>query len=287
MVPATVEITSTTGSEAVLINADSTQLQQIILNLCANAVHAMDEKGLLRINLEEVKLTAQDIPSGTDLQAGKYAMLSISDTGTGMDKKTIDKIFDPFFTTKGVGIGTGMGLSVVHGIVEQHGGFINVDSTLGQGTTFNIYFPVVEELGTELKTDTAESLPTGTERILFVDDEECLADTCNELLECQGYRVTSTTSSIEALEVFRKSPEKFDLVFTDQTMPEMSGVELATELLKIRPDIPIILCSGFSAKVSEQEAKGLGIREFCMKPMDMKQLATVARKVLDESGQST
>ncbi|MCK4507470.1 MAG: response regulator, partial [Desulfuromonadales bacterium] len=191
-------------------------------------------------------------------------------------------IFDPFFTTKEVGSGTGMGLSVAHGIITQHGGFITVESHPGQGSTFNLYFPSIKKMSVESKPEFIEPLPTGTERVLFVDDEECLADTCGELLEYQGYKVTSLMSSIEALTVFRSDPQKFDLVITDQTMPELSGAELATELLKIRPDIPIILCSGFSAKVSEEEAKGIGIREFCMKPMDMKQLATIARKVLDE-----
>ncbi len=283
-IPATVEIAATVDSGPIVVNADKTQFQQIFINLCTNAVHAMEEKGVLRVKWEGVELAAQEIPGVADHQTGRYAKLSISDTGTGMEKETIARIFDPFFTTKGVGSGTGMGLSVVHGIVDQHGGFITVDSTLGQGTTFTIYFPTIRETGAVQKTNTAESLPTGTERILFVDDEECIADTCGELLEYQGYKVTSTTSSIEALEIFKASPDEFDLIFTDQTMPEMSGAEMAAEMLKIRPDISIILCSGYSAKVSEGEAKGIGIREFAMKPMDMKQLAIVARKVLDESG---
>ncbi len=283
-IPATVEIVTTIDVGTIIIKANTTQLQQIFINLCANAVHAMDEKGLLRINLEELELTTQEIPQFTDHQTGRYAKLSISDTGSGMGPETIDRIFDPFFTTKGVGFGTGMGLSVVHGLVEQHGGFITVDSTPEHGTTFNIYFPTIREVGAKYKTGTTETLPTGTERILFVDDEKCIADTCSELLEYQGYKVTSVTSSIKALEIFKSGPDEFDLIFTDQTIPEMSGVDMAAELLKIRPDIPIILCSGYSAKVSEVDAKGIGIREFCMKPMDMKQLAIVARKVLDESG---
>jgi len=282
--PATVEIMNTIDrSRAIFIKADTIQLQQVVINLCANAVYAMDEKGLLKISLTESEFNA---PQGTDQQAGRYAKLSVSDTGTGIDKDTIDRIFDPFFTTKGVGVGAGMGLSVVHGIVKQHDGFITVDSILGQGSTFNIYLPITEEGEEELSIEATEALPTGTGKILFVDDEECIADTCGELLEYQGYKVTSVTSSAEALEIFKASPDEFDLVFTDQTMPGMSGVELANELLKIRPEIPIILCSGYSAKVSEADAKGAGIREFCMKPMDMKQLARVARKVLDERGKS-
>ncbi len=282
--PATVEILRKIDCGTIVINADTTQLQQVMINVCTNAVHAMDEKGLLRVGLEDVEVVAGEITVIANYQPGRYAKLTISDTGTGMNKETIDKVFDPFFTTKDVGQGTGMGLSVAHGIVEQHGGFITVDSILGKGTTFNIYFPTIKEVEAELKTEGIEPLPTGTERILFVDDEECIAYTCNELLECQGYKVTSVTSSIEALNIFRTSPQEFDLVFTDQTMPKMSGTELSVELLKIRPDIPIVLCSGYSAKSSEDNAKRVGICEYCMKPMDMKQLATVARKVLDGTG---
>ena len=285
--PATVEILRKIDCGTIVINADTTQLQQVMINVCTNALHAMDEKGLLRVGLEEVEVVAEELSARASYQSGKYAKLTISDTGTGMNKETIEKIFDPFFTTKDVGEGTGMGLSVVHGIIEQHGGFITVDSTFGLGTTFNIYFPTIRNAKVELRTNTVESLPTGTERILFVDDEECIAYTCNELLECQGYKVTSVVSSIEALEIFKASPNEFELVFTDQSMPEMSGAELATELLKIRPDIPIVICSGYSAKISEKEAKRLGIREFCTKPMDMEQLAKVARKVLDESAKVT
>ena len=285
--PATVEIMTTVDVDTgtLVINADTTQLQQVFINLCTNAVHAMNGKGLLKIDLKEVEFASREIFAIAGQHAGRYAELSISDTGCGMDETTINKMFDPFFTTKGVGEGTGMGLSVVHGIIEQHGGFITVDSTPGHGATFNLYLPVISEIAVELKTKAAGVLPTGTESVLFVDDEESIAYTFNELLEHLGYKVTSVTSSLEALDIFKANPHEFDLVFTDQTMPGTSGAELATELLKIRPDIPIILCSGYSSQVSEEDAKGIGIREFCMKPMDMKQLATVSRKVLDGSGQ--
>ncbi len=282
--PTTVEIMSSVNNKSVFINTDTTQFHQIIINLCTNAVHAMNEKGLLSILLEEVELPNKEMITIPERKAGRYAKLTISDTGTGMEKDILDRIFDLFFTTKGVGEGTGMGLSMIHGIVEQHGGFITVDSTPGLGTTFNVYFPVANEAGTESLINVAEALPTGTERILFVDDEECIALTSKELLECQGYKVTSVMNSIEALSVFEKNPEAFDLVFTDQTMPEMSGAELAVKLLQIRPDIPIVLCSGYSAKMSAAKAKGIGVFEFCMKPMNMAQLAKVARRVLDESG---
>ena len=286
-IPSTVEILKTIDDGNFVVNADATQLQQVFINLCTNAVYAMGEKGLLRINLEEADLTADELLSSRNLKAGSYAKLSIGDTGVGINEEIIDRIFDPFFTTKDIGDGTGMGLSLVHGIVKDHGGFISVDSRLGEGTTFNIYFPAFTEIVTEQEAIAPKLLPTGNERILFVDDEECIAYSCNELLKCQGYKVTSVTSSVDALDIFKKRPEEFDLVFTDQTMPEMSGAELAIELLKIRADIPIILCSGYSAMVSEEDAKRMGIREFCMKPMGMEQLANVARRVLDESGKSS
>jgi PAS domain S-box-containing protein len=285
--PATIEIISAINDRQVVINADTTQLQQVLINLCTNSVHAMADKGLLRINQNAVVLTAEDLPKTKGLPSGLYAQLSIRDTGTGIEEELLKKIFDPFFTTKAVGQGTGMGLAVTHGIVEQYGGFITVESDPGLGSTFNLYFPSIESSSQELEVEQTESLPTGTESILFVDDEECIAYSCKELLECQGYTVTSVTNSLEALELFKTRPNTFDLVFTDQTMPNMTGIQLATELLKIRADIPIILCSGYSVKVSEDEAKNIGFIEFCMKPMDMKQLATVARKVLDTPGAST
>ncbi len=280
--PVSIEIMSTFADEPIVVNADTTQLQQVILNLSSNAAHAMADKGLLTVAVRKMELTSADIPKAGNPEPGPFAKISVSDTGTGMDKQTLERIFDPFFTTKEVGIGTGMGLSVIHGIVERHGGFITVDSTVGAGSTFHIFLPVINQNVGIKQTDKEPPLPTGTERILFVDDEESIAYTCNELLEYQGYTVTSVTSGIEALDLFKANPDAFDLVITDQTMPVMTGAELATELLKIRPDIHIILCSGYSARVSEEDAKGIGIREFCMKPMDMKQLATVTRRALDE-----
>jgi len=275
------------GDATVFVNADTTQLQQVLINLCTNAVHAMDEKGTLSVKLRKVEPVSQDIPDGLGQQPGGYARISVSDTGCGIEEKDIDRIFDPFFTTKDIGVGTGMGLSAAYGIVDQHGGKMTVDSTPDQGTTFHIYLPIITAHQKEPKVEIEETLPTGTERILFVDDEECLAESCSELLECKGYTVTSFTSSREALELFKINPEDFDLIITDQTMPGLTGVELAEVALKIRPDIPIVLCSGYAAKVSEDVAKGIGIREFCMKPMDIRQLATVTRKVLDENDLSS
>jgi CheY-like chemotaxis protein/two-component sensor histidine kinase len=284
--PVTVEIIKAVDNGAI-INADMTQLQQVLINLCTNSVYAMNEKGVLRVSLEEVEFELGALHLSPHQKAGRYAMLSVSDTGCGMEQMTVSKIFDPFFTTKDVGEGTGMGLSVVHGIVEHHDGFISVESKPGEGSTFNIYFPVITGIETEQRTGITTALPTGTENILFVDDEEGVASICKKLLERQGYQVTSLTSSFKALDIFKENPEGFDLVFTDQSMPEMSGTELAVELLKIRPDIPIILCSGYCSRVPEADYKAMGVREFCMKPMGVEQLATVARRVLDKGGRLT
>jgi len=285
MIPTTVEVMTEAAEGPVFINADTTQLQQVLINLCSNALHAMNEKGLLRISLEEAELTSQEVPLAGETQPGRYAKLSVTDTGKGMDKKVLDRIFDPFFTTKDVGEGTGMGLSVVHGIAEQLGGFIHVDSNPGQGTTITLYFPIINNIEVTEETEAKTDLPTGAESILFVDDEEYVADVCGSMLEHLGYKVTIVTNSVEALDLFKTYPDDFDLVITDQTMPKMSGVELARELFKIRPNIPIILCSGYSAQVTDEEALAIGIRAFCQKPMEMKQLAIVAREALDTSEQ--
>ncbi len=283
-IPATVEIMNTVDKEKIHINADDTQLQQILINLCTNAVHAMEARGLLTVNLQEVTLSQDEIPVVTNQQGGRYARLTVADTGTGMNEETIARIFEPFFTTKPVGSGTGMGLSVVYGIVNSHGGFITVDSVPGQGTSFNLYFPIVSIEEVEPEMPAEKSLPVGTEHILFVDDEKHISDICSEMLVSLGYEVTSLTKSKEALVAFKGDPQKFDLVLTDQTMPEMTGTELSSELLKARPNIPIILCSGFSATTSERHAKMIGIRKYAMKPISMSQLAKIVRKVLDEDG---
>ncbi len=287
MIPTTVEVVTVVPEDNIFINADTTQLQQVLINLCTNALHAMNEKGLLRISLEEGELTSKEALLTVEPLASRYAKLSVADTGKGMNKKTLDQIFDPFFTTKEVGSGTGMGLSMVHGIIIQHGGFIHVDSTLGQGSTFTLYFPVTSDVEPTEEQDVETNLPTGTEYILFVDDEQYVADVCGSMLGHLGYKVSIITNSVEALDLFKAHPDEFDLVITDQTMPKMSGVELAKELLKVKPDLPIILCSGYSAQVTDDDALEIGIRAFCMKPLGMKQLATVTRETLDTSKYSS
>jgi len=263
--------------------ADPTQINQIIMNLSTNAAHAMEEKG----GILELGLTAEDISSThdnllPDLEPGQYVKLSVRDTGHGIDPQIMHKIFEPYFTTKERGKGTGMGLAIVHGIVKSYGGDIIVESELGKGTIFNVYLPLVEtgSGGLNVSKDSVQ-YPTGIERILIVDDEKDAVDVLQLILETLGYKVTSRTSSIEALEAFRHNPQGFDLVITDQTMPNMTGKTLARELMSIRQGIPIILCTGYSEQIDEKKAGEMGIRAFVMKPIVMGQIADTIRDVLD------
>jgi len=280
-VPTTVSIRQNIDPRCGYIDADPIQIHQVIMNLCVNAVHAMDEKGILEVTLEEIHLWADDLPHKPALTPGSYVRLSVSDTGCGMDKETVNRIFDPFFTTKEIGEGTGMGLAVVHGIVEAHGGMITVESEPGKGSTFHVFFPKIQAEPVQ-QSDNSEVMPTGNERILFVDDEKTLVKVVSRSLMQLGYEVTIENGGKEALTLFKSSPDTFDLVITDHNMPEMSGAELAVKLMKIRPDIPVILCTGFSSKISEKEARAIGIREFCLKPLRMKAFAKIVRKVLDQ-----
>jgi CheY-like chemotaxis protein len=218
-------------------------------------------------------------PNG--LAPGDYVRLVVSDTGEGISAGDMDRIFDPFFTTKKQGEGTGLGLSVVHGIVRQLDGRVTVESTKGEGTTFSVYFPKLAE---KAPADTAHEgvAPTGHERVLFVDDEELLVEMGREILEGLGYQVVSRASSRAALALFRLDPSQFDVIITDQTMPEMTGMELALEALAIRPDIPVILCTGYSYQVDNEAAVKAGVKAFAMKPLTRGELARIVRQVLDK-----
>ncbi|SPD75753.1 PAS/PAC sensor hybrid histidine kinase (fragment) [uncultured Desulfobacterium sp.] len=215
------------------------------------------------------------------MQPGKYVRLTVSDTGTGMNAETIERIFDPYFTTKEIGKGTGMGLAVVHGIVKEHEGLISVETEPGKGSTFHIWFPAVEETprhGAEKIGD----VPKGTESIIFVDDEKTLVRISTGMLERLGYRVEGRTDPEQALEIFRTSPHDFDLVITDTSMPKMTGDMLAQEITRIRPDMKIIICTGYSELMDETKAEQLGIKSFIMKPLDLRKLANTVREVLDD-----
>jgi len=280
-IPTTIGIKQNIQKDCGMIKADLTQMHQVIINLATNASHAMKEKGgELKISLKEIEV-GEDAVIIPDMRPGVYACLTVADTGRGMSKELIAKIFDPFFTTKEVGKGTGMGLSVVHGIVKSMNGSIKVYSELGKGTEFHVYLPVDKSASEVSTTDSKVEIRGGTEQILLVDDEEAILVMETRMLERLGYKVTSCVSSIEALEVFCNSPDKFDLVITDMTMPNMSGDKLSSELLKIRPDMPILLCTGFSDNMSVEQATSLGIKSFLLKPIVTKDIAQKIRDVLD------
>lgn len=281
--PTTIEIRPRIEAQAGMVLAEPTQIHQVLMNLCSNAAYAMREKGgVLEIRLAEVHTSSDDATLHPGLNPGPYVKLVVSDTGDGMDRTTMERIFEPFFTTKKPGEGTGMGLAVVHGIVKSYEGAIVVESDPGKGTTFEVFLPRIE--GDFLpEADADIPIPTGSERILFVDDEEDLVDMVQQMLKRLGYTVVAKTNSIEALEVFKAQPDRFSLVITDQTMPQMTGAGLAKELMSIRPDIPIILCTGFSEVINAEKARTLGIREFLMKPFAPREMAEVIRHVLDGS----
>lgn len=281
-IPTTIEIHQDIDPNSGTVLADPTQLHQIIMNICTNAAQAMDEKGnILDVTLGWVELSEWDLHKEPSLKPGKYVKLTISDNGPGIDQNIIERIFDPYFTTKGAGKGSGMGLAVVHGIVKSHDGMVTVASTLGKGTTFNIFFPRIDEKEQQL-TERAGPVPTGNERILVVDDEESVVEITKRRLKRLGYQVTALTDSMAALELFRSQPGSFDLVISDQTMPGLTGEQLAKKIIAIRQDIPIVICTGYSSKMDADKANFLGISAFIMKPIDHDEFASTIRQVLDE-----
>jgi PAS domain S-box-containing protein len=285
LLPSTIEIQQNIDENKSIILADPSQVQQILMNLCTNAVHAMTGKcGILEISLTDIEITRESADLHEKLRPGQYVKLTISDTGHGMNSTVMKRIFEPYFTTKKFGEGIGMGLSVVHGIVKSHRGGIKVCSEIGKGTQFHIYFPCLTRTRSEDIIEERDQLiaAEGKKYILFVDDRKEIVNIGNRLIKKLGYEVIATTCSIEALETFRKEPDKFSLVITDQTMPNMSGVALARELMNIRSDVPIILCTGYSEQVNEEQAMNMGIREFIMKPFTMNNLANSIRNILGQ-----
>lgn len=282
--PSTIEIRQDVETELGTILADPTQIYQVIMNLCANAGQAMAETGgVLTVALTAMDPDKEDAFQFPDLAPGSYLVLTVSDTGHGIDPDIQDRIFDPFFTTKERGEGTGMGLSVVHGIVKGHDGEIAVESEPGKGATFRVFLPSIHRKVESKSQDHLPPLPKGNETILFVDDESPLVDLAIKMLQPLGYKIVGRTDSRQALEAFQAQPETFDLVVTDLTMPHMTGMELAENLIKTRADIPIILCSGFSNKVSSEKVKAAGIREFVEKPLSSRCLSESVRQVLDSN----
>ena len=282
-IPASIEIHQEIANDCPKVQADPTQLHQIAMNLITNAYHAVEE-GDGRI---DVQLHAADPanlgPENGNLPPGRYAKLSVSDTGQGIAPDDMEKIFDPYFTTKEQGKGTGLGLSVVYGIVKEYGGEISVESKPGQGSTVDVYLPAMEHEGGEKSFEKQGAVPAGDERILLVDDEQAIADLEKQMLERLGYRVTSCCDSFDALDLFRSDPDRFDLVLSDMTMPGMTGDELAEEVKAIRSEMPVIICTGFSAKMDEEKAAALGINALLKKPVSLEEMARTVRRVLDDA----
>ena len=263
---------------------DETQIQQVIMNLCTNAFHSLpNQGGEISVGVKQIQLDQAAAERHPTLAAGSYAMLTVADNGTGIQPQVLMHIFDPFFTTKELDKGTGLGLSVVHGIVKRHGGSIDVQSEVGKGTTFSIFLPLVAGAKEpDASADFSSELRGGSECLLWVDDEPMLKELGEEMLQLLGYQVTATTSANEALEVFKKNPHDFDLLITDQTMPEMSGSELAVQALSIRPDLPVGLCTAHSDVLHRNKALSLGARSLLMKPLESAILAKEIRTILDE-----
>ncbi len=280
-IPSSVEIRENIDSTCGNVLVDPTEIQQIVMNLSSNAVWAMREKGIIEINLSQVHLTAGEA-STLGLAEDSYIKLSLADNGRGMDNETKTRIFDPFYTEKAVGKGTGMGLSIIYAIMESYKGTITVESESDKGTTFHLYFPISHEPAVA-KSEEVEKIPKGSERILFVDDNDVYAEMGAEMIGRLGYDVDLRMNSREALNVFKADPENYDLVITDQIMPDLSGEELVQEIRTIRPDMPIILCTGYSSQMDDEKARMLGIDKFAYKPIVMKDIAMLIRKVLDNN----
>ncbi|MBF0477421.1 MAG: PAS domain-containing protein, partial [Deltaproteobacteria bacterium] len=282
--PSNIIFKQSISAERSTILGDPSQIHQVLLNLCVNGAHAMQENGgTLSIGLSDFILDADSSPKYLDLAPGSYLNLSVGDTGHGIEPNILDRIFEPFFTTKEKGKGTGMGLAIVHGIVKNHGGDISVAGGPGLGAVFNILLPLSDKQMEQVDSD-GEVIPGGTERILFVDDEPGLVEIGQKQLNRLGYKVTGKTSSVEALEAFLEHPENFDLVITDMTMPNMTGKKLGREIMRVHPEIPIILCTGFSEIMNEEEAEQTGFKGFMMKPLDVGEMAGLIRKVLRANG---
>ncbi len=279
--PSTITIETQIDDEAPVTLSDTAQIHQVMMNLCTNAAHAMGEQpGRLTVALERVEIAAG---AHAELRPGRHARLTVSDTGCGMTPEVLKRIFEPFFTTKGPTEGTGLGLSVVHGIVKDHDGAITVESRANEGCTFRLFFPEHADGACARPEEGERKLPRGRgERILFVDDERVLCDAGTRLLEYLGYAPVAFADAEEALRRFREDPAGFDLVVTDLTMPPMTGLDLAMEISALRPELPVLLASGFSGTWTQERVKALGLRDLIAKPVSIEVLAAAVRRALDE-----
>jgi len=282
-IPSSIEIRKNLSNRELTILGDPAQINQMMINLCINASQEMEETGgILEITVEGETLAEGSVLNNQAPTPGEYLKITISDTGPGIDSEIIDRIFDPYFTTKDAGQGSGMGLSVVHGIIQNHNGAITVESQPGKGTTFTIHFPVVAA-EPMMSVKTSDETPHGNESILFVDDEEFITDMIGKMLKRLGYKVVTKTNPAEAWELFQTKPDQFDLVITDMTMPQMNGVKLSKKLKELRSDIPVIICTGHSSLIDEEKAKELGIDAYVMKPIVKSGIAKIIRNVLDKA----
>ncbi len=283
ILPASIDVRCNIENIPFTISGDVTQMHQVIMNVCTNASHAIgEESGMLEVSLTKENLSIEQ-SRVFHVEPGCYVRLGISDNGCGINPAILDRIFDPFFTTKKQGEGTGLGLSVVYGIVKNHRGHIRVQSQPGEGTTFDIYLPHLEHSASATETAARSPVTGGHERILFVDDETALVDLAKKNLSDLGYRVTPCTNGLDALKMFQSDPDGFDLVITDMSMPQLSGSELSRRIVSIKPDQPIILCTGYSEYFTPEKAASMGIRQYLLKPISRSDLAEAVRKTLDEN----
>lgn len=285
-IPSTIDIHKDIDPDCGVVTANLTKIHQIVMNLATNAYHAMEETGgSLKVHLKQVRLGADQSVS-PDLMPGEYALLKVSDTGVGIEKDIMDKIFDPYFTTKDTQKGTGLGLSIVQGIVKGYNGGIRIFSQPGKGTEIQVYLPIIDREINDNNTTRSESVQGGSERILLVDDEVDIVKMEKEVLERLGYRVATCTTGVEALEVFKKNPDSFDLIMTDMSMPGMTGDQLAMEIKNSHPKMPVIICTGFNDRINEEKCRAMGIQGYVRKPMIRRKMAKIIRSILDKSEES-
>ena len=283
-IPTSIEIQSDLDEKCGPIKGDPTQIHQVVMNLCTNAYQAMaDTGGTLSIEMRQIEIGFDDMMENIGMKYGPHVHLTVSDQGVGMEPSVLERIFEPYFTTKEPGKGTGLGLSVIHGIVKNHCGHIRVDSKPGKGTTFDVYLPIIEETEIEDENDAENKDAHGSEHIMVVDDEETIVTMERKILERLGYRVTINTDSTKALKEFTDHPDQYDLVITDMTMPQMTGDVLAKKMMDIKPTLPVILCTGFNERISEEKALEMGITKFVMKPVITDELTNAIRTALDKN----
>jgi CheY-like chemotaxis protein len=282
-IPSTIEIRQRIDTTCEKILADASQMHQIFINLCTNSFHAMEQKGgVLTIELKQVEVDAVTAQFHPNLEQKEYVRLTVIDTGIGMDDATLDRIFEPFYTTKAINKGTGLGLSVVHGIVRSHHGDIIVYSEAGKGSTFHVYIPISTSTGSDIDIQKAKTIQWGQEHILVVDDEEFVVTMLKKMLERFGYKVEARNSSIEALKAFREKPERYDLVISDLTMPDLTGLELAKELHNVRSELPVIIMTGYGENITGDILDHYSINKIVGKPIEMQKLADAIRSVIDK-----